>query len=255
MELPVFTPACPAGVLERELTVSPEQTDEAGRMRCEALAASMQQITEKHLHSFGWDRETLRDRNKIWVISWSSIEILRLPHSGEALRLRVWPGEKKSGMHTRRYVFYTVSGGPLVSAASIFLLMDAGSRTLATGGDDLDIPAVSLPGEPAAPKLRISFPAEAGTKQRRVVRPEEIDANGHMNNTRYLAWTEELPSLTFRASHEPRVVWIQYVKELMQGQIVTMEVTAEGDSLFVRGRAGGADAFLVNILYRVTGKR
>ena len=217
--MPAFTPACPAGMLERELTVSPEQTDEAGRMRCEALAASMQQITEKHLHSFGWDRETLRDRNKIWVIGWSSIEILLLPRSGEALRLRVWPGEKKSGMHMRRYAFYTASGSPLVSAASIFLLMDADSRTLASGGDDLDIPAVSLPGEPAAPKLRISFPAGAGTKQRRVVRPEEIDANGHMNNTRYLAWAEEVPALAFRASHEPRAVWIQYVKELMQGRL------------------------------------
>lgn len=250
MDFPEYTPRCPEGVAELKITVSPGLADQEGKMRPEALAHAMETITEQQLEKHGWGRTALQKKNMVWVVGWTSIQIKRLPHCGESLLLRTWPGRDKFSMRVRKYAFYTAAGEALVSTASLFLLMDRKSRKMISSATNVNLPAVVIPGESDVPKLQIAFPERLPHNRLRTVCCDEIDANGHMNNSCYLAWADALCTSEYRTNHEPGSIWVQYAKELRESQTVVLEYGMEKDVLFVRGKADGANAFLAAIQYR-----
>lgn len=249
MRFPAFTAHRPEGVLEMRFTVARCHTDLDGRMQPHRLTKVMENAMKRQMEAYGWGRETVEKTNVTWVVGWTSIQIKRLPHAGENLLVRIWPGRKKLSMHVRKYAFFTDAGEALVSAAVLFLPMDRKSRKLTLAAEALTLPEVVIPGEADIPSLRETFPDELPYQYVRTVCDHEIDENGHMNNTCYLKWAHELYGRDHHERHEPRTIWIQYINELMEGQTVTLEYTVKGQRLFVRGTVNQVDSFLATIQY------
>lgn len=244
---PEYTKDCPEGMLQKTIKVSDMQTDASGRMRVSELARQMEKITEEHLSVFGMSRKELYAEGKIWVIAWNAIHIRRLPMQGETIWLCIWPCKMKSMMHSRKYAFYSLEGEPLACASSLFLLMDSETRSFSEPADRLkSVPVVVVPGEPELPKIRMAFPKTLSECVERVVQPEEIDKNGHLNNTHYLDWAESLHKSSDLEKHVPRSIWVQYSKELKKGQKVILRYEQKEDTLFVRGYSEENDSFLLS---------
>lgn len=223
MAIPEYTGTCPSGVFERRFTVTREMTDAQGQMGLGDLAREMEKSTEQQLGSYGVGRRELQEEGKIWVVAWTSIEAWSLPQAGAQVLLWVWPGKNKSMMYTRRYAFYSADGEPLAEAASLFLLMDQKTRSAAAPTGKLaSVPIVTLEGEPELPKLRMEFPAQLPGCHSRTVAGEEIDLNGHLNNTRYLDWARELWESQGKGACPFQKAWIQYCRELKEGQQVSL---------------------------------
>jgi acyl-ACP thioesterase len=217
----------------------------SGQVRPGDLAREMEKITEEHLGILGLSRDRLKAEGKIWVIAWTQIHISRLPALGEQVILRIWPGKMKAMMQVRKYAFYTAAGEPLACAASIFVMMDANTRGFAAPSEILKyLPVVELPGEPDLPPMRLNFPSELGQTMTRTVAHEEIDLNGHLNNTHYLDWADGL-----MGEKTPTSLWVQYVKELMEGQEVTLRYELGKDGLHVRGSSAAAESFLLTAAF------
>ena len=249
MGFPAFTACCPEGVLEMKFTAARCDTDPFGRMPPYMLAKVMETAMKQQMEMCGWGREMVEKTGVTWVVGWTSLQIRRLPHGGENLLVRIWPGRKKFSMHVRKYAFFTEAGEPLVSAAVLFLPMDRRSRKLTLTADIPELPEVMLPGEANIPSLRQPFPHELSRQCVRTVCAHEIDENGHMNNTCYLKWASELCDQEFHAQHKPRSIWVQYISELTEGQRVTLEYAETGQRFFIRGTANQADSFLAVIQY------
>lgn len=247
MAFPAYSTDCLQGVYETRFTVTDAMTDTSGRMRLGDLARQMEKATAGQLSAYSMSREELQQEGKIWVIAWTSIEITKLPREQTEVILRVWPGKNKSMMYTRRYAFYTTEEEPLVCAASLFLLMDQETRSAAAPTEKLKaVPVITLEGEPKLPKLRMDFPEQFSHWRERVVAAEEIDKNGHLNNTRYLDWAEEL----FGESGQEemfRSVWVQYRRELREGQKVELRYEDADGVWYLQGSAEGAVSFLVKM--------
>ena len=79
-----------------------------------------------------------------WVISWTNIELERLPTKGEKVILRIWPGKNKVNLYSRIYAMYTEAGEPLMATSSLFLLMDQNTRTVAAQPEEMKIMNPSL---------------------------------------------------------------------------------------------------------------
>lgn len=237
MTFPEYTGICPEGVYQKEF----EMTGLFGQVQPGDLAREMEKITEEHLGTFGMGRGELKAEGKIWVIAWTNISIVRMPKQGERVILRIWPGKMKTMMHTRRYAFYSVAGEPLACAASLFVQMDTQTRSFAEPTEKLkDMPVVVLPGEPGLPPMRLKFP-DLSQQVSRTVAPEEIDLNGHLNNTHYLDWVDSL----VEDDRVPKSIWVQYIKELMEGQEVTLHYDLQEGVLYVRGSIENCEAFLL----------
>lgn len=237
MSFPDYNAVCPAGVYQKKFSM----TGLSGQVRPGDLAREMEKITEEHLCSLGMSRSELKAEGKIWVIAWSQIRIFRLPTLDEDVILQIWPGKMKTMMHVRKYAFYTADGEPLACAASLFVLMDTNTRSFAEH-DVKDIPTVELPKEPSLPPMRMRFPAALEGTLSRTVAAEEIDLNGHLNNTHYLDWVDGL-----LGDRRPASIWIQYIKELTEGQNVVLHFGSQDGMLYVRGSADDADSFLLTV--------
>ena len=102
-------------------------------------------------------------------------------------------------------------------------------------------------GEPNLPKLQQRFPAVYRNQMQRTVSTEEIDYNGHLNNSKYLDWVEELLDSNFYTEKTPKTIWVQYVKELREGETAKLRYTWEDEVMYVRGIHNGEDSFLVKM--------
>ena len=247
-----YTKTCPEGVYEAGFKVTEEMTAGNEQMHPGDFARELEKITEAHLRSFGMNRESLLEEKKIWVISWNDIRISRLPKVGEEVILRVWAGKKRAGMFSRFYGCYSVQGEALAGASSFFTLIDAETRTIAAPTEKIEqIPVVSLANEGKLPKMIQVFPESFAQQTERVVAPDEIDKNGHLNNTHYIDWAEDVAKDVCVEERMPTYVWIRYEKELLVNETVTLKYTMEKDKLYLQGFRGEELSFSVILLYEI----
>lgn len=249
MGVPLFTTECPQGVYQIAFEITEDMINETGRMSIGALARQMQHITESHFNQeAGLTGEALLAKGLSWVISWTNIELLRLPEKGEQVILGIWPGKNKVNLYSRIYAMYTADGEPLMATSSLFLLMDQNTRTVAAQPEEMKIlNPIVVRGEPNLPKLQQRFPAVYRNQMQRTVSTEEIDYNGHLNNSKYLDWVEELLDSNFYTEKTPKIIWVQYVKELREGETAKLRYTWEDEVMYVRGIHNGEDSFLVKM--------
>ena len=175
-----------------------------------------------------------------------------MPKVGEEVILRVWAGKKRAGMFSRFYGCYSVQGEALAGASSFFTLIDAETRTIAAPTEKIEqIPVVSLVNEGKLPKMIQVFPEDFEYQTDRVVLPDEIDKNGHLNNTYYIDWAEDVAKNTCGEDGMPVSVWIRYEKELLVNETVTLKYTMEQEKLYLQGFRGEELSFSVILSYEI----
>jgi acyl-ACP thioesterase len=58
---------------------------------------------------------------------------------------------------------------------------------------------------------------------KRTVGYTELDLNGHMNNTRYLDWVDDLLPSAFHKAHPVREFTVCYLAEALEGQEISLD--------------------------------
>ena len=247
----IYTDECPSGACQMNFQVTEDMCHLSGRMTLGAMARQMQRITEIHFDQYaGLTGEELRAKGFSWVIAWTNIEMIRFPKVGEQVILRVWPGKNRVNMYSRYYALYTMSGELLMSTSSLFLLMDQKTRTVAVQPEEMNnITPLFIDGQLNSPKLNQKFPTMFKNQIKREVVSDEIDYNGHLNNSRYLDWTEELLDEEFYDEMMPKSVWVQYIKELREGDIVKIQYVWEEDTMYLRGTHKSENSFLLKMMF------
>ena len=88
--------------------------------------------------------------------------------------------------------------------------------------------------------------AKAPPSLQRAVLPEDIDANGHVNNAVYADWIEEYltsPPIPVFLSPALRSISIQYRHELRLGDRIQIRTERSGDRILLTGESEGKTAF------------
>lgn len=227
------------------------EVDTARRARPSAMLCLTQDIAGEHFESFGAGPATSRDRSLMWIITRLQMEVERMPQYMETVTLETWTGKMSHGMFRRHFRFADGEGNTLVRASSVWALMRAADRGLVTDPAQygVDVPAypgegeLAMPGKPRLPELTESTG--------RFARYSELDMNGHLNNTRYLDWTDDLLSREFHESHELEHFSIHYRSEIRGGVEAELRWALTGEGLLAcRGFVDGAEAFTVTQRYR-----
>ncbi|MBQ9031402.1 MAG: hypothetical protein IJ106_08130 [Parasporobacterium sp.] len=212
------------------------------------LNRMMQRVTENSMERLGVTVSDLMDRNLLWVICFSQIQVTRMPEPGESLEIYTWPGAPKLGMYTRRYVFFTKDGEELLQAASLFSLVNQKTREMVLPSDaNIIFPVVQMPEEMKLPKMTLKGP-EATSEVRHLVESGEIDINDHVNNAFYLDWCTDIlaqkaPDSAFQAGS----IWISYAREIRPREEVSLQYSQEKGRLFVKGYVQGEHCFTMDM--------
>ena len=238
----------PDGVFRSQIRFEKGDTDRFDRVEGSALLWQMQEIAGAHYEALGLGYDFILSHGCFWAVTRNELTVEIPPAPGEALWLDTWSGRFGHGLYRRYYRLQRPDGTILARGVSVWVLMDVDTRQLAADRSWLPDPIVVTQPEELAPARRVLFPPLRECRSR-VVQDSEIDRNGHLNNTLYLRWADEVLPDNFARSHRLRGVWVEYKKELRRGETAQLAYTFDDRTLFLTGKSDGRDSFLMRCEY------
>lgn len=192
------------------------------RLKPSVLLYFAQEVATDHAAMLGTDWDTLASKNLFWAVIRHKVQITRLPMAGETIQVETWPVPTTRVAYPRATVAYDAEGKELFRTMALWVLMDVNTR------------AMVLPGKSGVEVLGVQRGLEADTPGSIVPKHYErsvchtvgyalLDRNGHMNNTRYLDWVDDLLPAAFHRDHPAKEITVCYLSEAKEGQRLQLE--------------------------------
>lgn len=209
-------------IYEQEFTVTDLVVDRYGRLKLSALLYYAQEVAGQHSALLGADFDTLAQKRLFWAVTRHKVQIDRLPRRGETVRVQTWPMPTTKVGYPRAMAIYAADGTQLLRSISLWVLMDPESRSMVLPGrSGVEVAGVVRGNELAVPHSLI--PRTAENSLERQVTYSCLDRNGHMNNTRYLDWVEDLLPSDFHSAREAKELTVCYANEALEGQTLRLD--------------------------------
>ena len=123
--------------------------------------------------------------------------------------------------YPRSVVAYDEQGREVFRSISVWVLMDLKNRKMILPGKSGICVAGTLRGGELAMPASLS-PMVLKDARERTVSFTALDRNGHMNNTRYMDWIDDLLTSHFHREHTVREFTVCYLSEAREGQTLHM---------------------------------
>ena len=204
-------------IYQQEFTVTDNAVDRYGRLKPSMILYYVQEVAGRHFDMISMDYDALASHGMIWAIIRQRVQITRIPSRGETIRLETWPMPTTRVAYPRSVVAYDAWGNELFRSISIWVLMDLDTRNMILPAKSgIAVNGTLRGNELAAPG---GLPAKLLRNRRsRTVCFTDLDRNGHMNNTRYLDWIDDLLPSAFHEEHTFREFTVCYLSETREGQ-------------------------------------
>lgn len=208
-------------IYSKTFEISPVATDRFDRLKTSHLLRLLQEVAGDHSALLGTDRGHLLQKGLFWAVIRHRVQITRLPHAGECIRIETWPMPTTRTAYPRSTIAYDESGNECFRCISLWVLMDEKTRAMVLPGKSGVEVAGHLRGcELAVPGSMV--PREMTELSRRTVRYTDLDINGHMNNCRYLDWIDDLLPSSFHEHHQIREFSLCYLSEIREAETLDL---------------------------------
>lgn len=201
------------------------------RMRLDALFIAMQEGGEQHACSLGFGHSAMLARNLFFVLARIHVKIDRPPRCGETVVHTTWPGTSNRFFCPRFHTFTLEDGTPLVTVAALWVILDTAERRIVSPLKvDLGFPDNSDIPEPLSANIRIPALNEVPVESMRTPVFSEFDINGHVNNTKYIAWlADALGSDVMKDAFITELV-ASYEKEIRRFEPMILQLSRKDDT-------------------------
>lgn len=228
-------------IYRRQFTPMSNECDCFGRLKPSALLGILQEAAGAQCVELKLAHEDLVDKGFFWAITRQHIQITRLPRAYETITVETWPGKTSRVAYPRSTIGYDAQGNELFRAISLWVLMDMQSRALVLPGKS----GITLDGLERGGELPVPTsigPAELKAVGTRQVRFSELDRNGHMNNSFYMDWVQDLLPSAFHKNHPLTDFTVCYLNEAREGDRIEVHYElADDGSLQVNGLMEGPE--------------
>lgn len=216
-------------IFRKTFQISDIHVDCYGRAKASVLLYFAQEVAGHHCLELAADWDTLAKRHMFWAVIRHRVQITRLPMSGETITVETWPMPTTRVAYPRSTVAYDADGNELFRSISLWVLMDTDTRAMILPGKSgVEVCGTLRGSELAVPNSLVPKIHQAAAQ--RTVGYTELDRNGHMNNTRYLDWVNDLLPSSFHAAHPIREFTVCYLSEAKEGQQIDLswELSEDG---------------------------
>jgi acyl-ACP thioesterase len=212
---------------EEKLNLHFGAIDRSDRLTLAATFDFFQEAAINHAEALGVGRDAMIKSGQIWVLSRLSVVWDRRPVWREALTVRSWPRGWEKLFALRDYDIRDAADVPVVRGRSCWIILDLEKRRplrpqgimetmpLNEGLDAL----TGVPGAIASSLENGGRPEKVG--ERRAVY-SDIDYNGHVNNTRYIQWIQDVMDTVLLERCERARLDINYLGEVKLGETVEL---------------------------------
>ena len=202
--------------------ITDNMVDCYGRLRTSMILFFAQEIAGQHCNLLQVDYSTLEKKRMFWAVTRHRVQVTRLPHRQEKLRIETWPMPTTRVAYPRSMVAYDENGNECFRSISLWVLMDLDSRSMILPGKSgIDVNGILRGNELASPLGLVA--KEMVNSRSRSVCFTDLDRNGHMNNTRYLDWVDDLLPSAFHQNHTIREFTVCYLSEAREGDKLNMQ--------------------------------
>ena len=204
-------------IYQQEFNIESIHVDRYGRLKSSMILYFAQEVAGLHFARLSMDYESLAQKGMFWAVTRHKVQINRLPMQGETIRIETWPMPTTRVAYPRSMAAYDSEGNELFRCISLWVLMDLNNRSMILPGKSgIDVAGTLRGNELASP---MGLPAKIlSSSRKRWVNFTDLDRNGHMNNTKYLEWINDLMPSSFHAQHTIREFTVCYLNEAREGQ-------------------------------------
>lgn len=208
-------------IFQKDFELTDIYVDRYGRLKPSAILLLAQEVAGMHCTELSVDSNTLEKQRLFWAVSRHRVQITRLPRIGETIHVETWPMPTTRVAYPRSMVAYDENGNECFRSVTLWVLMDLDTRNMILPGKSgIIVSGTVRGGELAIPGGLI--PKPLGSQQKRTVCFTDLDRNGHMNNTRYLDWTDDLLPSAFHFTNTLKEFTICYLSEAREGQTLNL---------------------------------
>ena len=209
-------------IYRKQYSIMDNCTDRYGRIKPSQILFFAQDAATSQCDIIGMKWEEMAARGLFWVITRTHVQIHRLPKKGDTVTVETWPMTNTRVAYPRAMSMYDEQGELLLQTISLWVLMDIEKRTMVLPGrSGLDFTGQDRGGELPIPGGLV--PCEADSARFRTVAYTDLDINGHINNTKYMDWVDDLTDSAFHKDHFPKAFTVCYLSEAREGQILRQE--------------------------------
>lgn len=175
-----------------EFAVRYGEIGENGVTTLAALGNWLQEAAGLSADTLGFGESDLLRYGVTWILTRLVLRIDRLPRAGERLRVHTWPSTADKLAH-RGYEIFDAEGRLIVSGGSAWTVMDLGDRSMTAIPEGISslFPSQPRPCDSFVGRVIPRLKGDSATSCLLRVRRDDLDINGHVNNTRYLSWLME----------------------------------------------------------------
>lgn len=236
----------------REFKLHFGQCDLNQRMSLSELLLMTSDSAVEDFFQRGMSFDVLVKNGIVILLSRLAFKIHLFPRAEETLLLKTWEDKPAGGLLSRKYEIERADdGAKLISGTSVWLIADPASRRLIKPSSftlrrepDFVIP-VDCP-----PCGKIQVPEDMEKHGERVAGYSDIDANGHVNNSRYAAFIlDSLPEKYQKMG--PSVFKINFAKEALKGDIISLygKTSDDGNKITVVGKSHDRICFESELIF------
>ena len=207
-------------IYQQSFLITDNCVNRYGRLKNSMILYFAQEVAGRHFAKISMDYEALAEKGMFWAIIRQRVQITRIPTRGETIRVETWPMPTTRVAYPRSVVAYDEAGNEVFRSISLWVLMDLKERSMILPGKSgISVNGTLRGNELAAPG---SLSPKVLTNRRpRTVCFTDLDRNGHMNNTRYLDWIDDLLPSAFHEGHNLKEFTVCYLAEAREGQDLT----------------------------------
>lgn len=192
-------------------------------------------------HADQWDCgfDQMRERyNCAWMVARTWIRLTAPLTAGQPLELRTWTRPIARGFSRREFDLLQ-DGRLMAEAVQAWMLADLKTRRIRSLSTIPEMLAAPSRAEGKDVQLHRPIPPKdlqlLGTC---VVKPEDIDRNGHLNNARYPRY-----ALSVVPGRQPQQMLLSYSRECFAGDEIAIWGKVDADSAILQGRVNDTDSF------------
>ena len=235
-------------IYQEKIFINSNDVDDHYDLKISTIFKYLQQVSTNHSELLGIGMKTTADKGMFWVITRMHVKILKMPHMLETLTVTTHPGDLMMFVFPRYYEVYNEAGELVIVASSAWVLLDSNTHKVVTKpyGDDFEYKGISLESDLPMPG-RVIYDNLTKVEDRKV-RYNDIDLNGHLNNTKYIDYIIDTHDIHFYKKYRVNEILINYEKEINDGDSV--EILTDGNMPeIIVGDVNGNHSFSTKVTY------
>ncbi len=184
----------------------------------------LQDIAGRHAAGLGWSIDALQQDGRSWILSRLKLEI-DTPVTGndKQLTIRTWPCGADRIYAYRAFDLQNEMGTLIGKALSYWILLDIESKRPVPMPGEIAELANHYPEPPLKPsRPRLQKPESTAHQVNFQVLPSDLDLNGHVNNSVYIRWLEDVLRKNTRSTDHVRNLDILYKTEVVENDQITV---------------------------------